>query len=107
MSSRATAALDPVGLAGRASVEAWLATVDLGRECNRTATAELLAFLDVCTVGADSPTPFADAVAETAETADALARTQQTLLYLTGATLFGMEPRKPSGEPVRLDLRED
>jgi hypothetical protein len=46
----------------------------------------------------------ADAVAETATTADSMARAQQTWWYLTGATLFGMAPRKTSGEPVRIDV---
>jgi hypothetical protein len=107
MSSRATAALAPVGLAGRTTVEAWLAAYDVGRTWNRTATAELLARFDEGATGVDLPPVLADTVTETAEVADSQACAQQALLYLTGAALFGMKPRKPSSEPVRLDLRED
>jgi hypothetical protein len=94
----------PVATLGRASVEGWLAALDAGLYWNRTATAELLALLE--SAPADTPPTrlLADTVAETAETADAMARAQQTCWYLTGATLFGMAPRKERDEPIRLDV---
>ena len=107
MPSPAPLAPDPFGLAGRATVEAWLSAYDVGRTWNRTATAELLALLDPGSGPVGGPQPLVDTVTETAEVADSLAGAQQTLLYLTGATLFGMAPREEVGEPIRLDLRED
>jgi hypothetical protein len=97
-------ARDPVAALGRASVEGWLAALDAGREVNRVATAELLTLLESASSDAPGTRLVADAVAETATTADSMARAQQTWWYLTGATLFGMAPRKTSGEPVRIDV---